>query len=176
LKGEKLMKPLTKSLSTIAILGALAALMPWSGAKRAEAQTKGIVVPQLVRNIDEPGFNPFQESQTILFTNFSGDATLPIPAGKVAVIEQVSASGAVQTGGVVQVFVRCRNGDVEVNQSLALFPHGEVNGLTAYAGGQAFKCYASAAPGILNIHVQASNFNTAQHTWVMAASGYLVPQ
>jgi hypothetical protein len=130
----------------------------------------------LVRNVDEPGFNPFQESQTILFTNFSGDATLPIPTGKIAVIEQVSASGALQTGGVVQVFVRCRNGEVEVNHSLPLFPQGEVNGLTQYAGGQAFKCYASSAPGILNIHVQASNLNSAQHTWVMAASGYLVPQ
>ena len=153
---------------TVAIVAVVA------GAGHSHAQQKPPVTPTLVRNIDEPGFNPYQASQTILFTNFSGTAILPVPPNQVVVIEQVSISGAVQSGGVVQAFLRCRNGDVEVNHSLVLFAQGEVNGLTQYAGNQSVKCYASAAPGTLNIHVQTSNLNTAQHAWVMAASGYTV--
>jgi len=170
------MKPLAKLSSTAAMIAAVAIVATSVGPKHVAAQQKNPLSIDLVRNVDEPGFNPYQASENILLTNFSGDATLLIPTGKVAVIEQVSASGALQSEGTVQVFVRCRNGAQEVNHSLPMFPQGQVNGLTIYAGSQPFKCYATAPPGILNIHVQTSTFNTAQHTWVMAASGYLVSQ
>ena len=91
-----------KYVSMIGIAG-LAAFALVSGFKHAAAQQKGPVVPQIIRNIDEPGFNPFQASQNILFTNFSGDATFTIPQNKVAVIEQVSASGALQSDALSQV-------------------------------------------------------------------------
>src|SRR5215467_4131187 len=120
------MKLSAKLASTVGIIAGIAIVVTSIGPNRAAAQQKGPVTPLLVRNIDEPGFNPFQASQNILFTNFSGNATFTIPSGKVAVIEQVSASGALETGGVVQVFVRCRNETVEVNHSLVLFPQGEV--------------------------------------------------
>ena len=161
------------ALATVAVVGIITTSI---GPQHATAQQKGIVVPQLVRNVDEPGFNPYQASQNILFTNFSGDATFTIPQNKVAVIEQVSASGALQTGSVPQVFVRCRNESVEVNHSLPVIPQGEVNGLTVFAGSEPFKCYATAPPGTLNVHVQSGTLQTAQHTWVMAVSGYLVPE
>jgi len=168
------MNPYRTSCSKALAVAAVTVLAVVASASAASAQQKGPVTPTLVASIYEPGFNPYQASQTILFTNFSGTAILPVPPNQVVVIEQVSISGAVQSGGVVQAFLRCRNGDVEVNHSLVLFAQGEVNGLTQYAGNQSVKCYASAAPGTLNIHVQTSNLNTAQHAWVMAASGYTV--
>jgi len=170
------MKRTLKVISSVATISVIAIIGVWMISNRAAAQQKNPLAPLLVRNIDEPGFNPYQSSQNILFTNFSGDATFQIPAGRVAVIEQVSASGALQTGSVPQVFVRCRNESVEVNHSLPLFSQGEVNGLTVWAGSQQFKCYATAAPGTLNVHVQSGTFQTAQHTWAMAVSGYTVPQ
>src|SRR5215470_7906828 len=170
------MKTLTKVGSTVAIISAVAIIVTSIAPKHASAQQKTNVTPELVRNIDEPGFNPYQASQNILFTNFSGDATFTIPSGKVAVIEQVSASGALQTGSVPQVFVRCRNESMEVNHSLPLIPQGQVNGLTVFSGSEPFKCFATAPPGTLNVHVQSGTLQTAQHTWVMAVSGYLVPE
>ena len=170
------MKTLTKVGSTVAIISAVAIIVTSIAPKHASAQQKTIVTPDLVRNIDEPGFNPYQASQNILFTNFSGDATFTIPSGKVAVIEQVSASGALQTGSVPQVFVRCRNESMEVNHSLPVIPQGQVNGLTVFAGSEPFKCFATASPGTLNVHVQSGTLQSAQHTWVMAVSGYLVPE
>jgi hypothetical protein len=49
----------TRSLLTLTI--ALPAIMAYgSGGKPAAAQQKNPLVPDLVRNVDEPGFNPFQ--------------------------------------------------------------------------------------------------------------------
>jgi len=139
--------------------------------------------PLFVRNVDEPGRNPFQTSENILFTTVSGTAFFAVPDGKVTVIEHVSMSGAVESGGTIQAFVTCFDGTDEVNHSLILMPSGEVNGLTQYSASQSIKCYAvprfSPVGGIqeptgLVMHVQTSNLNSAQHTWVMAASGYLL--
>jgi len=136
-----------------------------------------------VANLDEPGRNRFQSSQNILFTTVSGNAVFVVPDGKVTVIEHVSMSGAVESGGTVQAFVTCFDGAQEVRHSLVLAPGGEVNGVTQYAASQPIKCYAvprfTLVGGIeeptgLVMHVQTSNINSAQHTWVMAASGYLV--
>jgi hypothetical protein len=164
-----------KSLLTVTV-ALLAILAFGSGWKRAGAQQKNPLAPTLVRNIDEPGFNRFQTSQNILFTNFSGTAFLPLPAGEVAVIEHASASGALETGGTAQLFLRCFDGTEEVNHSLVLFAQGQVNGLTQYSASQPIKCYGVAGANNVSLHVQASNFNSAQHTWVMAISGYTVPQ
>jgi|SRR5215813_2140934 len=141
--------------------------------------------PLFVRNVDEPARSPFQSSQNILFTTVSGTAFFAVPDGRVTVIEHVSMSGAVETGGTVQAFVRCfgGTGDGEVNHSLVLAPAGDVNGLTQYSASQPIKCYAVPRftnvggieePTGLTMHVQTSNINSAQHTWVMAASGYSV--
>jgi hypothetical protein len=164
--------------SLLAVTIALLAIMVYgSGWRPAAAQQKNPLAPTLIRNIDEPGFNIFQQSQNILFTNFSGTATLTIPAGKVVVIEHASASGGLETGGTAQLFLRCANGDFseQVNHSLVLFPQGQVNGITEYSASQPVKCYAI-SPGSVSLHVQSSNLNTAQHTWVMAISGYTLPQ
>src|SRR5215471_3736484 len=104
-----MMMKLSAKLIPIVVIVAIAIVATSIRPNPAGAQNKGPVVPTLVRNIDEPGFNPYQASQNILFTNFSGDGTFTIPSGKVAVIEQVSASDALQTGSVPQIFVRCRN-------------------------------------------------------------------
>ena len=168
------MKPLAKPVLTAAAIAAIAFLLAGSNRGAAGAQQKPPATPLLVRSIDEPGLNPFQESQNILFTNFSGTAFFTTPPGRLAVIEEVSISGAVSSGGEVQAFFRCFDSvtSQEVNHSLVLFPQGDVNGFTQYSGNQACKCYASA--GGLSVHVQSSNFNSSQHTWVMAVSGYLV--
>jgi hypothetical protein len=90
----------------------------------------------------------------------------PIPAGKIVVIEYVSASGAVSSGGTFQgsYDASMKQSRREVNRSLAFTPQGEVNGLTQYSAGQPLKCTASDTDG-LSIHVQTSNLNTAQLTF-----------
>ena len=74
--------------------------------------------PLFVRDVDAPGRNPFQTSQNILFTTVSGTAFFTVPDGKVTVIEHVSMSGAVESGGTVQAFVTCFDGADEVRHSL----------------------------------------------------------
>src|SRR5262249_45979267 len=139
--------------------------------------------PVYVRNVDEPGRSRFQTSQNILFTTVSGTGFFAVPDGKVTVIEHVSMSGAVESGGTIQAFVTCFDGSEEVLHSLVLTPAGNVNGVTQFSASQPIKCYAVPRftdvggiqePTGLVIHVQTSNINAAQHTWVMAASGYLV--
>src|SRR5262249_17707492 len=77
-RSEK-MKRILKVISSVATIAAIAMIGVWMISNRAAAQQKNPLAPLLVRNIDEPGFNPFQASQNILFTNFSGDATFQIP-------------------------------------------------------------------------------------------------
>ena len=134
--------------------------------------------PLFVRDVDESGRIPFQISQNVSFGVVSFTAFLPIPDGKIAVIEHVSTSGGLQGTGPVQGFVRCFNGTQEVNHSLVLTQQGvnEANGFTFYAASQPIKCYASGGPDHLSIHVQTGNFQNAQPIWVAAASGYLVNQ
>src|SRR5262249_26305383 len=147
-------------------------------------------VPLLVRDVDSPGRHGYQASQNILTDSFSGTAIFAVPAGQLAVIQHVSGSGGFESeGAVVQAFVRCTNFNAanlfngadfqEVNHSLVLTPQGENSGLgiTFYSASQPISCIASAGDfshPTLSIHVQTGKFNTAQHTWVMAVSGYLV--
>jgi hypothetical protein len=164
-----------RALSLAAPLATLVLLATSLNSGYAIAQIgKSDITPVLVRNIDEPGRNPFQTSQNVLFTNFSATAFLVVPTGKIAVIETVSASGAVSSGGTFQGFVRCFDGNMEVNHSLVFTAQGEVNGFTQYSSNQPIRCYA--IPGGLSVHVQTSNFNSSQHTFVMAASGYVLTQ
>src|SRR5215467_13222617 len=165
--------------SKMAVVTAMAIVGLFAGASRAHAQQKSPTAPSLVRNIDEPGFNEFQFSQNVLFTNPSFTASIPVPLNKVLVVEHVSASGLLDTGGVVQVFVRCFNGSMEVNHSLVLTPQGSVNGWAAWSVSQPIKCYATTqqtGSGGLFIHLQTSFINSNQHTWTVAVSGYTVPQ
>jgi len=146
----------------------------------AAAQQKTIVTPTLIRNIDEPGFNPFQFSENVLFTNPSFYVSVPVPENKVLVVEHVSASGLLDNGAIVQAFLWCFNGIQEVHHSLVLTAQGTVNGFTQWAVSQPIKCYATmqtvGSGGGLYIKVQSNAINTNQHTWVTAVSGYLLPQ
>src|SRR5262249_42328281 len=82
-KGGSDMRLLAKLSSTAAMIAAVAILATSVGPKHVAAQQKNPLAPDLVRNVDEPGFNPYQASVNIFLTNFSGDASLPIPTGKV---------------------------------------------------------------------------------------------
>jgi len=146
--------------------------------------------PLLVRDIDNAGRHGYQVSQNILTDAVSGTAIFAVPAGQLAVIQHVSASGGFENAGeVVQAFVRCTNFNAanqfngadfqEVNHSLVLTPQGENNalGIKFYSASQPISCIASAGDfsnPTLSIHVQTGKINSAQHTWVMAVSGYLV--
>jgi hypothetical protein len=130
----------------------------------------------LVRNIDEPGFNAYQISQAVNFTQFGFVASLPIPTGKIAVVEHVSVSGTALTGGMLRASVNCFNGSEDVTHSLVLTPQGDFNGSTAYAASQPLKCYATPGSTNLSINVQSTTFNNGSRQWIVAASGYVLPQ
>ena len=66
----------TVRLLTIAVMATIGLGM---SAGRAVAQTKNPLAPQLVRNIDEPGFNPYQHSQNVTIGPVSATAFFPIP-------------------------------------------------------------------------------------------------
>ena len=60
---------------------------------------------------------------------------------------------------------------------MVLVPQGTnpTNGVTFYSASEPIHCIASGAgTPTLSVHVQTGVINTAQHTWVMAVSGYLV--
>src|SRR5262245_58232939 len=125
------MKTSLKLLSRAAAIAGIGIIGACVSSTPAAAQQKVVTTTDLVPNIDEPGFNPYQRSQNILFTTVSGTLLFPIPANRVIVVEHVSLSGLVQSGGVVQAFLRCSltsDASQEVNHSLVLFPQGEVNG------------------------------------------------
>jgi len=171
----------TVRLLTIAVMATIGLGM---SAGRAVAQTKNPLAPQLVRNIDEPGFNPYQHSvNTTLDASAGGccgTVIFPIPTNTVVVVEHVSMSGGFHSPGIVQAFLRCSmtsDASQEVNHSLVLVSQGEnpSNGFTVYSASQPIKCYAS-APGSLSLHVQSNSFTSGQPIWVMAVSGYTVPR
>src|SRR5262249_15909387 len=158
----------TARVLAIAVLAAIGLGM---SAQRAVAQTKNPLAPQLVRNIDEPGFNPYQHSQNTLTSgcNCSATVVFDLPANEVVVVEHASVTGACVAGGAVQAFLRCsttQDATQEVNHALVLVPEGSVNGFTFYSASQPVKCYAS-APGSLSLHVQTGALGQTQHTWVM---------
>jgi hypothetical protein len=169
-------------LAGTAIVTAAGIVVTWIGPKHAVAQQKPPATPQLVRNVDEPGFNTFQTSHNTFFgvNTVSINESLAVPpVNKVAVIEHVSASGALSLGAIPRGFLRCSNGTQEVNHSLVFTAQGSTATLTAWATSQPIKCYATTATstsGGLFIHIEANAFQTLQPSWVVAASGYLVPQ
>jgi len=173
------------SRSRVPLIAAMAIAAVVFGAVHASAQStpgqvKSSVSIQIVRNVDEPGFNVYQHSQNITIGPVSATAFFPILTNRVVVVEHVSLSGGLQGGGVVQAFVRCSttsDATQEVDHSLVLVPQGtnESNGFTFYSASQAIKCFA-AAPGSLSVHVQTGTIQAAQPIWVMAVSGYTVPQ
>lgn len=150
----------------------------------------GPATPLLVRDVDSPPRHGYQASQNILTDVVSGTGLFTVPSGYLAVIEHVSLSGGFEGNGITQAFVRCTNftqvnvfdpsADFqEVNHSLVLVPQGTnpTNGVTFYSASQPIHCIASGSAvnlPTLSIHVQTGVINTAQHTWVMAVSGYLV--
>ena len=147
-----------------------------SSFKQATAQQKTSVTPLLVRNIDEPGFNAYQVSQAVNFSQFGFVASLPIPTGKIAVVEHVSVSGTAQSGGMLRASINCFNGSEDVTHSLVLTPQGDFSGSTAYAASQPLKCYATPGSTNLSINVQSTTLNNGSRQWIVAASGYVLPQ
>ena len=170
------LKRLGSTITAVATMALVTTIVP----QPAAAQQKTIVTPTLIRNIDEPGFNPFQFTQNVLWTNPSFYLSVPVPENKVLVVEHVSASGLLDPGGIVQGFLWCFNGTQEVHHSLVLTYQGTVNGWTQWAVSQPIKCYATTetvgSGGGLYIKLQTSTINSNQHTWVAAVSGYLVPR
>src|SRR5215469_9739871 len=74
------------------------------------AQQKAPATPELVRNIDEPGFNSYQSWKSLVINHgFSADDSFTIPANKVLVVEHVSVSGDSDTVGspAVSVTLTC---------------------------------------------------------------------
>ena len=166
------------AIATVALLGLLISVNP------AAAQVKSSIPVDLVRNVDEPGFNGYQFS-----ANFTTDvigianAELAVPPGKVAVIEHVSASGGLDgTDLVVRALLRCRNGGgAEVIHSVVLTPQGvnSASGISFFTVSQPIKCYATTAgatSGGLSFHLESNSIQRSQHIWVIAVSGYTVPQ
>jgi len=175
------MRTFVNVLAGAAIVSAAGIVVSWIGPPYAVAQQKPPATPQLVRNVDESGFNPFQTSHTTFFgvNTVSINESLPVPVNKVAVVEHVSASGALSLGAIPRGFVRCSNGAQEVNHSLVFTAQGSTSILTAWATSQPIKCYATTATstsGGLFIHIEANAFQTLQPSWVVAASGYVVPE
>ena len=178
------MKRTQNVISSILAIAAIVMIGIWISSNRATAQDKKPATPDLVRNIDEPGFNPYQHSvNTTLDASAGGccgTVIFPIPTNTVVVVEHVSMSGGFHSPGIVQAFLRCSmtsDASQEVNHSLVLVSQGEnpSNGFTVYSASQPIKCYAS-APGSLSLHVQSNSFTSGQPIWVMAVSGYTVPR
>jgi hypothetical protein len=152
-----------------------------ASAGAASAQQKAPVTPTLVANIYEPGFNAYQTSHntfmpvnTVAFTE-----DLPVPPGRIAVIEHVSVSGALSNGAIPRAFVRCNNAGQEVLHSLIFISEGSDSKLTTWVASQPIKCYATTATSTssgLSIHLQTNSFQTLQPSWVVAASGFLLPE
>src|SRR5215471_6297751 len=173
------------SRSRVPVMTVMATVAVLAGTRNVSAQqmpgeVKSSVSIQIVRNVDEPGFNVYQHSQNVTVGPVSATAFFPILTNKVVVVEHVSLSGGLQGGGAVQAFVRCSttsDAAQEVNHSLVLVPQGTnpSNGFTFYSASQPIKCFAS-APGSLTVHVQTGTIQSAQPIWVMAVSGYTVPQ
>jgi hypothetical protein len=175
------MKLVNRCLSAVAIIGLTTIIATWVGPQHAAAQQKGPATPDLVRTVDEPGFNRFQTSHNTFFSvnSIAITESLPVPTEKVAVVEHVSASGALSLGAIPRGFVRCSDGAQEVNHSLVFTAQGSDTRLTVWAASQPIKCYATTATSTsagLSIHVQTNAFQTLQPSWVVAASGYLVPE
>ncbi len=168
-----------QSLSVIAI-AALATGVLWFGLKKAGAQQKPTVTPDLVRNVDEPGFNPLEEEFNTTNNGVGFTLFFDVPTNKVAVIEHVSLSGAVPTGQVVQAFAICEVPPVdarhEAEHALVMVPQGSVNGLTYFAASQPIKCYASPGTNTLALHMQTFPISAGGQIWHGSVSGYLVPQ
>jgi len=174
------MESLSRFVPAAALLGAAAILAIWTGPQHVAAQQKPPATPDLIRNIDEPGFNRFQTSHNTFFSVNSVAITesFQVPLQKVAVIEHVSASGALSLGAIPRGFVRCSDGAQEVNHSLVFTAQGSDTRLTTWAASQPIKCYATTATSTsagLSIHIQTNAFQTLQPSWVVAATGYLVP-
>jgi hypothetical protein len=168
------MNQLIKSLSAATALATAAVIVTEFVPNHAVAQQKPPATPTLVASIYEPGFNPYQTSHGTFFAvnTVSITESLPIPTGKIAVVEHVSASGALSTGAVPRGFVECFNGNQQVSHSLVFFSQGNLNGLTMWAASQPIKCYATGNG--LDVHIQTNAFQTAQPSWLVAASGYTV--
>jgi hypothetical protein len=168
-------------LAGAAIVAAAGIILSWIGPPYAVAQQKPPATPQLVRNVDESGFNPFQTSHNTFFgvNAASINETLPVPVNKVAVVEHVSASGTLSIGSIPRGFLRCSNGAQEVNHSLVFTAQGSNSNVTFWVTSQPTKCYATTATstsGGLFVRIETNAFQTLQPTWVVAASGYLVPE
>ena len=129
----------TRSLLTVTI--ALLAIMAYgSGGKPAAAQQKNPLVPDLVRNVDEPASIPFRSG---FFAGNTGSVDLAVPTGKVAVIEFVSAAGTLEPGGVINAFVSCSDGSNQVAHNLVLTQQGSGSGSNRWIVSQPVKCYAT---------------------------------
>ena len=156
----------------------LCILAVFVGPSSVVAQQKAPATPDLVRNVDEPGFNSYQSWKSIVIDHaFTGNDYFTIPANKLLVVEHISVSGDSDIGaGPVSVTLTCANGSSSfANHYLVLTPQFNITsqGSTRYVATQPLKCYASGTG--LQVHVFASAINTIR-VWNISVSGYLVPE
>src|SRR5215472_17278097 len=108
---------------TMLPLGILAVCV-FSPSLGAQGQ-KPPATPDLVRNVDEPGFNSYQSWKSIVIDHaFTGNDFFTIPSNKLLVVEHISVSGDSDTGpGPVSVTLTCANGSSSfANHYLVLTP------------------------------------------------------
>jgi hypothetical protein len=174
------MTSLYKLCSTVVTTAGMVVAATLVSPAQAAAQQKPSIPVDLVRNVDEPGFNPYEvelnaQSSGVGFTLF-----FPVPTNKMAVIEHVSLTGEVPTGQVVQAFLICEvppaDAFHEAEHALVLVPQGSFNGNTWYTASQSIKCMASEGSNTLAIHMQTFPFSAGGQIWHGSVSGYLVPQ
>jgi hypothetical protein len=159
-------------------VGAMAVIGLGMSANPTDAQDKKPVTPDLVRNIDEPGFNPYQHSSEVFSEDCCSIESFPIPVNKVVVVEHVSVTVAGPSAGLVAASVQCSTtADASgfVEHFLVMVQQGTVLGTTFYTASQPVKCYA-ASPGSLAVSIARNGFTPGTAHWFMSISGYTVPR
>jgi hypothetical protein len=147
----------------------------FSPSVRAQGQ-KAPATPDLIRNVDEPGFNSYQSWKALIINHgVAADDSFTIPPNKVLVLEHISVSGDSDTVQPVTVQLNCQNGSSFALHFLVMSPQFTiaVQGATHYVASQPLKCYASGQG--LSVHIIAGAINTVRR-WDVSVSGYLVPE
>lgn len=134
--------------------------------------------PALIRNIDEPGRNPFQVNGSITLGGSGGEFKIPIPKGKMVVFEHVSVSGALPHQQRVLVRLTCNmnllDATAEAKINLVVFPQGPVvDGAQLYVASQPVKGYATEF-AFVQVVISIPQ-PTPAPIWFVSAVGYLVP-
>lgn len=132
--------------------------------------------PVMVRDVDNPARQPFQEEFAItLPDNFGGEnATFMVPLGKRLVIEYVSARGFVPAGQTLTFSIRTRQGNTPngVVHYLVSTEQGFSGTSTGFVAGQVMRLYAD--PGTQVLVRAGRNPATGTGNAFIAVSGHFV--